>query len=197
MSTAFTIQSAYRWAGTGCALAQLVFATMVCLVTCFYIGPTAADGISKEDKIKAAIVYKLGKFVEWPATAFKNRRGPLAVCLLGSDPMADVLAKAKKQTVQGHRIDIVTLGLEAVPTSGCHILYIPNGEIPELTQFLDSLSNAPVLTVSDTRGFARLGGMVGLIRSAKRLKFEINPRAAQQAGLKISAQLLELADIVE
>ncbi len=198
MSTASNIQSGYRWAETGCALAQRVLATMLCLVTCFCMdSAAAAHGISKEDRIKAAIVYKLGKFVEWPTFVFKDGSVPLAVCLLGPDPIADVLAKAKKQTVQGHQVVVVTLDHRAVSTSGCHILYIPNGEIPDLARILDSLSTAPVLTVSDTRGFARQGGMVGLVRSAKRLKFEINLQVAKKAGLEISAQLLELADIVE
>ncbi len=198
MSTVYTNQSGYRWADMGRALARRALASIVCLAACFCMGSTAAAySASKEDKIKAAIVYKLGKFVEWPASAFKNGSAPLVVCLLGPDPIGDVLARAKKQTVQGHRIVVVTFGLGAVSTSGCHILYLPDGAIPELAQILDSLSTAPVLTISDTRGFARRGGMVGLVRSARRLKFEINLRAAKQAGLELSAPLLELADIAE
>lgn len=197
MAAPITGQPAYRRAETGRARAQRLFATGVCLLAWFCMGATSAYGVSKEDRIKAAIVYKLGKFIEWPATAFKSGSAPLAVCLLGDDPIAEVLSKTKRPTVQGHRIAVVTPGRGALATSGCHILYIPDDATPELARVLDSLSGAPVLTVSDSRGFARRGGMIGLVRSGKRLRFEINPRAARQAGLKISAPLLELADIVE
>ena len=54
-----------------------------------------------------------------------------------------------------------------------------------------------VLTVSDTNGFAHQGVIINLIKVDNKIRFEINPAAAERAGLKISSHLLRLARIVE
>ena len=59
------------------------------------------------------------------------------------------------------------------------------------------MKGAPVLTVGDGDGFARGGGMIGLFVEDGRMRFAINPNAAQRAGLRLSSQLLKLARIVK
>jgi hypothetical protein len=53
-----------------------------------------------------------------------------------------------------------------------------------------------VLTVGDTDGFAQRGGAINFTLQARKVRFEINPAAAEQAGLKMSSQLLKLATLV-
>jgi hypothetical protein len=163
------------------------------LVGCLPWSVASAESLTQEDKIKAAILYKLGKFVEWPESAFVAADSPLAICLTGPDPIQQVLEQAPDRAVQGRPITIRTLGDQAVENSGCHILYFPSTKGPSPGE----LSGAPVLTVSDTDGFAARGGMVGLVRRGRRIKFQINPSAAQRAGLRLSAPLLDVAEIVE
>jgi len=54
-----------------------------------------------------------------------------------------------------------------------------------------------VFTVADQEGFAKAGGIANFFRAENRIRFEINPRAAQKAGLKISSRLLRLAKVVQ
>jgi hypothetical protein len=58
------------------------------------------------------------------------------------------------------------------------------------------LGGAPVLVVSDEAHFASRGGMIGFFRDADRVRFEVNPAAAEAAGLRISSRLLGLAKVV-
>jgi hypothetical protein len=51
----------------------------------------------------------------------------------------------------------------------------------------------PVLTVSDVRGFANLGGIIEFRIIANKVRFDINVNAAESAGLIISSKLLSLA----
>ncbi len=53
------------------------------------------------------------------------------------------------------------------------------------------------LIVGDVAGFARRGGMVNLTKKGNRLRFEINRRAVESAGLRLSSQLLKLANLIE
>ena len=62
---------------------------------------------------------------------------------------------------------------------------------------IQSLGGVPVLTVGESSGFCRWGGMVNFRLDGQNLRLEINDTAARQSGLRVSAQLLELATIVE
>jgi hypothetical protein len=68
---------------------------------------------------------------------------------------------------------------------------------PIQVQPLQAAKGSPVLVVGDSPGFARAGGMIGLIADNGSVLFEINPRAAEESHLKISSKLLALARIVD
>jgi len=62
--------------------------------------------------------------------------------------------------------------------------------------FLKVCGGAEVLTVGDTKGFAELGGIINFVLDNDRVRFEVNRKAAEQAGLKISSKLLIVAKLV-
>ncbi len=53
-----------------------------------------------------------------------------------------------------------------------------------------------VLTISDNDAFCIDGGIVQLVLSGNRVRFRINQANAQAHGLKLSSQLLKMAEIV-
>jgi hypothetical protein len=52
------------------------------------------------------------------------------------------------------------------------------------------------LTVGETEIFAQLGGIIGLFVEEDEVRFAINLKAAEQAGIKFSSQLLQVAKTV-
>jgi hypothetical protein len=54
----------------------------------------------------------------------------------------------------------------------------------------------PVLLVGESNGFATNGGAINFFSDGNKIRFEINPRAAEAAGLRVSSQLLRVAKIV-
>ena len=75
----------------------------------------------------------------------------------------------------------------------CHILFVAGSETPRLPGILGALGKAPVLTVSDLEDFAAAGGMIQFYVRDEKIRFEINQQAAEDAGLKIDARLLQLS----
>jgi hypothetical protein len=61
----------------------------------------------------------------------------------------------------------------------------------------NSLGASSILTVGEMSGFASRGLMVNFVTDAGTVHFEINEKAAQRAGLKISSKLLRLATLVD
>ena len=50
-----------------------------------------------------------------------------------------------------------------------------------------------MLTVSDIDNFADSGGMIGFVTNDNKIKVEVNTKAVTSAGLRVDAQLLEIA----
>jgi hypothetical protein len=63
-------------------------------------------------------------------------------------------------------------------------------------EMLRGLQDAKVLTVGQVDGFTDLGGMINLVRTERTVELEINPKAAEAAGLKISSRLLAVSRVV-
>ena len=76
------------------------------------------------------------------------------------------------------------------------MVFIPGTEKAQQETIVRSLKGFHTLTVGESEGFAALGGIINLIVEGDQLRFEINPLAADHAGLKISSKLLSLAKIV-
>ncbi|QTN43746.1 YfiR family protein [Marinobacter salsuginis] len=65
--------------------------------------------------------------------------------------------------------------------------------VKNLNLLFDAARQQGILTVSDLPEFVRKGGMVGYVKQGNVIRFEINLKAATDAGLTINSRLLELA----
>ena len=154
-------------------------------------GRVWAEGFD-EYAIKAAYLYNFAKFVEWPPQSFSTASAPLVICIAGFNPFGDALSALADKTVENHPVEL-RHSPDARGFNQCHILFISRGEQGRFRSLLAQCSGLPILTVSDIGAFAQMGGMVGLVESEQRIRFEINLHAARQAGLSLSSQLLKLA----
>jgi len=149
-----------------------------------------------EYQIKAAFLYNFAKFVEWPATALRDPGAPIIVAVLGEDPFGADLEQTLNGKSAGGRRVLVRRFKGVRDLEFCHILFISPSEKEHLRETLRALKNSNILTVGESDGFARLGGMINFIPEENRVRFEINIDAADRAGLKISSKLLKLAKII-
>jgi hypothetical protein len=150
-----------------------------------------------EYELKAAILYNLSRFVEWPPSAYADSQAPTVLCILGQDPFGDSLKTlGQKQDVNGRPITIRRLKNEN-GIRQCHVLYISTSERKTIAQMLSRLKGSSVLTVGEMSQFAAQGGIIQFTLEDKQVRFEINLDAASRMTLKISSRLLVLARIVK
>ena len=160
------------------------------------VASSLASGAVPEYDVKAALIYKIGKFVHWPDGAFGKTGGDaLHLCLLGHDDFGASIDALQGLRIEGHGI-VIERRHDASAAASCQILFISRSERAHLGEILAAVGTAPALTVSDIEGFALEGGMVNLVVTAGKVGFQINPTAASHAGLEIGAQLLQLATLV-
>ncbi len=154
-------------------------------------GPRAAS--PTEYEVKAAYLYYLATFVDWPADTFASGDEPFVVGILGEDPFGPAL----ESTLDGKMVHGRRLVLRRIPrlTDGarCHLLFISSSEKERLPGILGALQGTSVLTVSEMDSFLERGGHIALRLQERKVRFSINLEAAQRARLKVSAQLLKLA----
>jgi hypothetical protein len=155
-----------------------------------------AAGQPSEQDVKAAFLYHFALYVEWPETAFDSSASPFVLGVVGDDGFLPAINSAvADKSVSGHRIVVKALRAPA-ETRDCHMVFVTPSRTSSLPGMLAVLDALPVLIVGDAVGFARAGGMIGLVIEDGKVGFQVNPGAARRAGLKISSKLLRLAEIV-
>jgi hypothetical protein len=162
-------------------------------IGCLAFVSRADDAAPKEYQIKAAYLYNFAKFVEWPDGRFADAQSPLVIGVFGQNPFGDELrAIARDHKINGRVITIQSVQTPA-EAQRVHLLFFPAAEDSHVAGLLADLKGASVLTVGESDQFNAAGGMICFVRQADKVRFEIDAAAAEQHGLKISAQLLKLA----
>jgi hypothetical protein len=178
---------------------RLRLSLIFCLLAISMIPRTAAGQRDSADEyeLKAAMLYNLTQFVEWPASAYPDSQAPILLCILGRDPFGSLLTSTVlKQTVNGRPVRIRHPQNDK-EVRGCHILYISSSERNTIARIYSNLNGSSALTVGEMTQFATHGGMIQFSLEDQQVRFDINLDAASRAGLKISAKLLMLARIVK
>ena len=151
---------------------------------------------ASEYQIKAAFLYEFGRFVEWPASiSYSESQFP--ICVLGVDPFGVLLDEALKSKSVGELTVVPRRILGVNDATKCRVLFISSSEDRRLQEILSALGGDGILTVGEGIRFSRLGGMISFTIEENHVRFAINASAAEEAGLRVSSQLLRLATIVE
>lgn len=155
--------------------------------------PLYAQTASESD-VKAAFLFNFAKFVEWPPEVLSDS-DKLVVGVLGDDAFGSTLEKALAgKTAGGHPIAVERLAVpEQEKLTRCHILFVSPTQNERLGPLLATTADAALLTVGENDEFVDRGGVIAFTVQDNKLRFSVNARAAERAGLKISSQLTKLA----
>lgn len=167
------------------SLARLCCGVLLSLV----LAPAHAG--STEYELKAAFIYQIAKFVDWPPS-----NAPLRFCVIGGNPFGSALETIRGKLVNERKMEIRLLDMGA-EFHDCALLFVAAPAERHLDRVVALSRGAGMLTLGDSEGFAQRGAMVNFFAEQGKLRFEINLDAARQGGVKISSKLLALARIVE
>jgi hypothetical protein len=148
-----------------------------------------------EPALKAAFVYNIARFAEWPAGVL-SVTAPLRLCVANDAVATELERMVGTATIGAHRIVIARVG-EGSAAQGCHVLYVGGLDSARARQLISALKDAPVLSISDFDGFATLGGIAQVFIESGKIRFAINVDSVHHARLRISSRLLGLATIVK
>ena len=146
---------------------------------------------------KANFIKNFSIFTTWPDTYINDSgQSTFTICILGETPLEKCLVdyyadvQIKDQKVKIIKINNVT------EMNNCNLLFISDEKRENLIEILNFTKNLPVLTLSDSTGFAAMGVLINFVEEQGKLSFEINETALKLSGLYMSHLLLKEAKII-
>jgi hypothetical protein len=153
--------------------------------------PAAAAG--SEERVKAAYLFRLLNYVEFPPRSGERAAAPYVVGVLEDEIVADDLAQlVVGKQVNGREVSVRRLA-EGSALGGLDVLFISRSERARQPAILKQLRSAPVLTVTETAEALEQGSIMNFRIVDGHVRFEISLPAADQAGIRLSSRLLALA----
>ena len=137
-----------------------------------------------EYKVKTGYLFNFTKFITWSDSNINT----FNICILGHDPFGEFIDPIEQRTAFNRPIKLFRLN-SIDKRLHCHIIYVSEEKsIP--------INTNNTLVVGDDSEFIRKGGMIAFIEKDNKIRLQINLKLLQQNGLRISAKLLEVSDIV-
>lgn len=161
--------------------------------------PAPADNAHYgEFQVKAAFIYNFCKFVEWPAEAFTSNKAPIVITIMCNHGSQDAFDTIRGKSVQGRLLEL-RMVKRPEEIGATQVLYVCDSEHEHHGHIPEHCRNQNMLTIDDLDPSGQCGGaIISFVMVDKKLRFQINLRAARKTGVKISSQLLKLArNVVE
>jgi YfiR/HmsC-like len=153
--------------------------------------PLRAEEPSQEYQLKLAFMVNFARFITWPAEAFAEEQ-QMSLCVLGKNPFGPLLSGVGGKKVGERSLKVLHFETLA-DNQQCHLLFVGQADVAGLTRQLQAVSKKPVVTVSDSPGFAEAGGGIEFVIKGDKLSFIINNSALKDKGVQASSSLLNLA----
>ncbi|MBL6986580.1 MAG: YfiR family protein [Methylobacter sp.] len=153
-----------------------------------------ANDADVEYKVKAGYLYNFTKFISWPDDDSET----FNICIVGEDPFGNLIDPIERRSAFGRPIKLFRFNSLNIDLH-CHILFFSASIEENLLNkdILNILDANKSLTVGESKEFATQNGMIGFVNRAGKIKLQINLKTLQQSDLKISAKLLEVAELID
>jgi hypothetical protein len=174
------------------------FITVLALVIVAISGRSvpAGAGTYSEYEVKAAFLLNFARLIQWPDSAFPDAQDPIVLGVLGKDPFEGTLEDLVADKKVGTRSIKVRRVARLADVPSCHIVFVSAPEPSPVKEIVAAAQGTSVLLIGDSQDFARHGGAINFYVEEGKVRFAINRRAAEAAGLKISSRMLRLAKLV-
>lgn len=150
----------------------------------------AEEGPPPDYAVEVAMISPLANAVTWPSGI--SGVDTSNICVLGE---ANVLQAPGWYKEQG-RVFSLKLSehknLKKALTD-CRILFIADSEESKWGEIIESAKGKAILTISNGEGFIERGGMIGFVIRDDKVRFEMNMQAMAASGMKVKADLLDIA----
>jgi len=154
------------------------------------------------EKVTLLILGRITRHVEWPeGNSIYDPSRPFVFAIYGKNPFGEWLKNTyPRKKIRDKKVEVKFVRRVA-DIGNPHILFITDVGRKELSKILQYTSDKPILTISNTEGYAKRGVIVNLYvessEGKRNLDMEINETASRRAGLKLASNLINFAEIID
>jgi len=178
--------------------AQIILKMSMLFIFCILLQPGRLSAqAAREYTLKAVYLEAFSRHVEWPDSLFsKNSQTPFVIGVIGENPFAGELENTyKNHKILNHPVKIQYLKKIDL-SQPLHMLFVARSYRYRIPSILEITRSKPILTIAEFKGAANQGVHINLFITGTNLQFEVNQKAVEASGLKMSFHLLQRAVIV-
>ena len=170
---------------------------LFCIVLLLLASANASAAINdREHAVKAAFVFNILKFTHLPVSELRNTETGLLLCVLNDRSMFRALrALAGRPTRSGVLAVAEIDGTGELPL--CDAVLVGRQWGGSREQLVADAQRYQLLTITEQSSDVERGMMIGVVPNGARLAIEINIPATRAAGIRLSAELLQLSRLVD
>jgi hypothetical protein len=147
-------------------------------------------------EIKAAFLLSFLRYAEFPKSTFASAEAPIVIGVVGEDVFGEALAQLEGYVCRGRPI-VIRHFKTTQETEICHLVFLSNqGETDEQKRYVASLKTQPTIIVCERGELLKAGATIALRLIKGRMRFDINLKAANAAGISFNSRMLELANTI-
>jgi hypothetical protein len=147
------------------------------------------------EEVKAAFLYQIARYVEWPGSAFPRPDTPLVITVVGAESLADELSRiVSGRMLHGRRVVVQRLK-DVSALTGAHLLFIGHEQKARLAEVAPK-SRQGILIVTEWESALTAGAMVNFVMVEGRVRFQVALDTVMRSGLTMSSRLLAVAQQV-
>lgn len=146
----------------------------------------------EEYSLKAAFTLNFARLTRWP----DDSKELLSFCVMGNNTMQNAFKIVNNEFINDKVSQLKIINRDREITD-CQVLMISGINHNKLRKIYSSARNHTILTISEVEDITRSGAIINFIKEGDKIRFQINVKYAQQAGLKISSRLLKLAIVTD
>lgn len=161
------------------------------LVICFAFNP--AEAIDTSELIRASIIEKIVRFIEWPTWPHEQ----FTLCVADKTPLLSAIQTYyASSSINNKPVNVyIVNNLEAL--NKCQAIYLDDEQTNDLAAILQITRSYPILIVAEKKDAVILGAHLGFFIEDDRLHLEVNRKALTNSGFKVSYHLLKESRIVD
>lgn len=163
------------------------------LAALLLMAPSLLWASDDERKLEAVFLGRFASYIEWPGTP----RSEFVVTLIDENPFGTLLHQLySDKTIHGRPVRVRHV-LRVEDIGSTDILFVELQRPSARAAVIQYAQAHGILSISNAKGFADLGGIVQLDFVEQKVRIKINHSAAVRSGLKIGAPLLNIATLVK
>ena len=152
---------------------------------------------AREYVMKAVAIEKIARYVSWPEyLSMEDTTNPFIITIIGTNPFGLLLEEIYKDKKIKNKPVIINTISTTDEIKNCHILFIATSEETKISEAIHIAYEKSILTMAETEGFAEKGVLIEIGVKKNKITFIINETAMKKSGIKVSALILRLAQIV-